>query len=247
MKKKILHILFNILFCMAIFAFVFSGILKDTVTDLDELWNYNTARAIMHGLIPYKEISMITTPLLPFLVSIILRIFGDKLLIFRIAEGILLTAIFYLSYVLSFKLTKKRTIGVLCSLTLAYIYKSEFAMDYNYFVLMIMMIIQILEIKKAENKKISYDIIIGIFLGFAICTKQTIGAVISVTVILSELILVEDKKTFIKYVKENIIKIISMLSIVMIFIIYLLITNSLPDFINYAILGIRTFTFFLKY
>lgn len=256
MKKKILYIAFNILFCMAIFSVVFSGILKDEITDLDELWNYNTARAIMHGLIPYKEISMITTPLLPFIVSIILKIFGDKLVVFRIVGAILLTAIFYLSYVLSYKLTKRRSIGVITSLTLILLYKNELAIDYNYFILMIMMCVQILEVRKIEsiekskikNKKINmYDVIIGILLGLAICTKQTIGTIISITVILSELILVENKQTFLKYIKASIVKIISMLSVVMIFFLYLLITNSITDFINYAILGIRTFTNKIEY
>ena len=256
MKKKILYIAFNILFCMAIFSVVFSGILKDEITDLDELWNYNTARAIMHGLIPYKEISMITTPLLPFIVSIILKIFGDKLVVFRIVGAILLTAIFFLSYVLSYKLTKRRIIGVITSLTLILLYKNELAIDYNYFILMIMMCVQILEVKKIEsiekskikNKKIDmYDVIIGILLGLAICTKQTIGTIISITVILSELILVENKQTFLKYIKASIVKIISMLSVVMIFLLYLLITNSITDFINYAILGIRTFTNKIEY
>lgn len=256
MKKKILYIAFNILFCMAIFSVVFSGILKDEITDLDELWNYNTARAIMHGLIPYKEISMITTPLLLFIVSIILKIFGDKLVVFRIVGAILLTAIFFLSYVLSYKLTKRRSIGVITSLTLILLYKNELAIDYNYFILMIMMCVQILEVKKIEsiekskikNKKINmYDVIIGILLGLAICTKQTIGTIISITVILSELILVENKQTFLKYIKASIVKIISMLSVVMIFLLYLLITNSMTDFINYAILGIRTFTNKIEY
>lgn len=256
MKKKILYIAFNILFCMAIFSVVFSGILKDEITDLDELWNYNTARAIMHGLIPYKEISMITTPLLPFIVSIILKIFGDKLVVFRIVGAILLTAIFYLSYVLSYKLTKRRIIGVITSLTLILLYKNELAIDYNYFILMIMMCVQILEVRKIEsiekskikNKKINmYDVIIGILLGLAICTKQTIGTIISITVILSELILVENKQTFLKYIKASIVKIISMLSVVMIFLLYLLITNSITDFINYAILGIRTFINKIEY
>lgn len=269
MKKKILYIAFNILFCMAIFSVVSSGILKDEITDLDELWNYNTARAIMQGLIPYKEISMITTPLLPFIVSIILKIFGDKLVVFRIVGAILLTAIFYLSYVLSYKLTKRRIIRAISSLTLILLYKNEFAIDYNYFILMIMMCVQILEVKKIESiekpkiKKIEnietskiknkneksniYDVIIGIFLGLAICTKQTIGTIISITVILSELILVENKQTLLKYIKASIVKTISMLGVVMIFFIYLLITNSMTDFINYAILGIRTFTNKVEY
>ena len=43
------------------------------ISDLDEIWNYNTARAISEGLVPYKDISMITTPLLPMITAIFLK------------------------------------------------------------------------------------------------------------------------------------------------------------------------------
>ena len=56
MKKK------NMLLITFIFIAVFSMIIIKPISNLDEIWNYNTARAISEGLIPYKDISMITTP-----------------------------------------------------------------------------------------------------------------------------------------------------------------------------------------
>ena len=53
----------NILLVLSIFVIIFSIIIIKPITDLDEIWNYNTARAISEGLVPYKDISMITTPL----------------------------------------------------------------------------------------------------------------------------------------------------------------------------------------
>lgn len=244
MRKNFLKKLLEISFYVVIFIIVFSSILQKSVVSLDELWNFNTARAIMHGLIPYKEISMITTPFLPFISSIILKIFGDELLVFRIIAALLMTTIFYLAYKLSSKLSNSKVVGVIASLFLAYLYRNEYAIDYNYFVLMLMMIIEILQIKKMESdeEKNIYDAIIGITLGIAICTKQTIGIVITATTILSELMLVQDKETFKKYIKQTATKIIGIISVCAIFVIYLLVTNSFTDFIDYAILGIKSFT-----
>ena len=73
-KENKIEIGISILLILGLFTFVFSNLIKKPVTNLDELWNYNTARAIMNGLIPYKQISMITTPLLPTIVAIILKI-----------------------------------------------------------------------------------------------------------------------------------------------------------------------------
>ena len=52
----------NILIISVIFITIFSIIIIKPISDLDEIWNYNTARAISEGLIPYKDISMITSP-----------------------------------------------------------------------------------------------------------------------------------------------------------------------------------------
>ena len=273
--KKSKKIILNLIFWIAIFIVCFASIMKDGITNLDELWNFNTARAIMKGLVPYKEISMITTPFLPFVVSIFLKIFGDEIIVFRILTGIVLSTIFFLCYVISYKLTEKRGVGLITSLALIYLCRYTYALDYNYFVLMLTLIVILLEIKKKESSKevslkenskesakkdkttkntnqekfssIKYDIIIGIILGLAICTKQTIGVFVAFFTILSELIYVHDKVSFKKYIKASLIKIISLISVFAIFIIYLLATNSFKDFIDYAILGIRTFSNSIPY
>ena len=66
MRKK------NILLVIFIFIVVFSIIIIRPIGNLDEIWNYNTARVISEGLVPYRDISMITTPLLPMITAIFL-------------------------------------------------------------------------------------------------------------------------------------------------------------------------------
>ena len=93
MKRKILKKeYFLILF---LFIFTLSKIMKNPLGDLDEIWNYNVARNIANGLIPYKDISTITTPLMPMINSIFLKIFGDELIVMRVLAAILGTSILY--------------------------------------------------------------------------------------------------------------------------------------------------------
>lgn len=285
MKKRWVNIILEIIFYIVILACVTSEIFSASVTDLDELWNYNTARAIMHGLIPYKEISMITTPLLPTIVSIILKIFGDKLIVFRAIASVIVTTIVFLSYITTKKLTKNKTYGVISALAILMVLNGYYILDYNVFIIMLTLIIEIVEILKLEKmaqntnmsdekkndtqnkkelansdkkdsnkvgrantiKKYKYDIIIGLLLGLAILTKQTIGVFVTAFCVLSEIALVDSKETFKKYIKSSAVKIVSMMCVMVCFLLYLIITNSFTDFIDYAVLGIRTFSNKIEY
>ena len=73
-KKKIINILTQFsIFTLSLVLFLVAR-LATPATDLDEVWNYNTANAFAMGLIPYKQVSMITTPLLPMINSIFLKV-----------------------------------------------------------------------------------------------------------------------------------------------------------------------------
>ena len=58
---------------------------------------------------------------------------------------------------------------------------------------------------------------------------------------------VDSKEQFKEYVKTAITRIIGILIPALIFIVYLIVTHSLVDFINYAILGIKTFSNKINY
>ena len=58
---------------------------------------------------------------------------------------------------------------------------------------------------------------------------------------------VDSKEQFKEYVKTAITRIIGILIPTLIFIVYLIVTHSLVDFINYAILGIKTFSNKINY
>ena len=84
MGKKIINILIKILLFVFILAIMLGLILKNPIYNLDEIWNYNFAHEIVRGLMPYKDINMVITPLFPYLIAGLLKIFGDELIVFRV-------------------------------------------------------------------------------------------------------------------------------------------------------------------
>ena len=76
----------------------------------------------------------------------------------------------------------------------------------------------------------------------AICTKQSIGATLAIIAVGYKLLFVENKEQFKEYIKSAGTRILGILIPVIFITVYLLVTNSLIDFINYAILGIKTFS-----
>ena len=70
MKKRI-H---NLLLFILIFISILSTIILNPLNDLDEIWNYNFARNIANGLVPYKDFNIVVTPLLSIICGIILKI-----------------------------------------------------------------------------------------------------------------------------------------------------------------------------
>ena len=67
MKEETKEKLINIdVFGIAIILFL-ATVLPRNLANLDEIWNFNFARNIANGLIPYKDFNMLQTPLLPFI------------------------------------------------------------------------------------------------------------------------------------------------------------------------------------
>lgn len=150
-KSKSLEYLVSIVVLIGIFALIFSRLLAKPVSNLDELWNYNTARQIMNGLIPYKDISMITTPLFSAVTAVVLKLTSDELIIFRIITAVVSTAIIFMTYLIFKQLTKNRGTSFALSGIILYIYYKNFMLDYNFVVLLITLIIEYLELKRIQK------------------------------------------------------------------------------------------------
>ena len=239
----------DVLFWSGIFLVILTYIVIKPLENLDEMWNFNVARCIANGLIPYKEISMVSTPLLGFLTAIFLKIFGTEMFITRVLAAVLATVNLGILYRICIKIKIPNSIGKLLILVVMFIMKDYYCLDYNILVMTLGLIILLLEIKsfEQENKNKKIHIIIGIVSGLAICTKQSIGLLISVVVVLNQLFFIRNKESFKAICKNIVFRIIGIVIPVIIFIGYLFITGAFNYFIDYCILGIKTFSNKISY
>lgn len=244
-KEKIKAISKDFILFIFISVMVFSVIAINPISNLDEIWNYNTARAITQNLIPYKDISMITTPLLPMITALFLKLIANEVIVSRVLASVLWGGVLFSIFkILKLLIEEENTCLVITAL-FGLLFRDCYCIDYNILSLMFSLIILYIELKNIdkphfENNK--NDFLIGILAGLTVCTKQSIGAILAIIVVGYKIIFVQNRKEFIEYLKTAFKRIIGILIPMILVLIYLIATNSLQDFINYAVLGISTFS-----
>ena len=252
-KKKIINILIQFsIFALSLVLFLVAR-LTAPATDLDEVWNYNTANAFAMGLIPYKQVSMITTPLLPMVNSIFLKIFFNGIITYRVVMGIIFALIVLFIYLIIRELSNKGLLSYICAFFIGTLLINKFLLDYNYLFLLIVLMIAFLEVrdlKKNENFNFNHNLCVGLLTGLAFLTKQTIGLLLIIVVIFEVFIYM--KKTgfdlkITKFIKLIGVRIFGMMIPITMFLIYLGVNGAFNDFINYAIKGVREFSNSIPY
>lgn len=252
-KKKIINILIQFsIFALSLILFLVAR-LTAPATDLDEIWNYNTANAFAMGLIPYKQVSMITTPLLPMINSIFLKIVFNGIITYRVVMGIIFALIVLFIYLIIRELSSKKLLSYICAFFIGTLLINKFLFDYNYLFLLIVLVIAFLEVrdlKKNENFNFNHNLCVGLLTGLAFLTKQTIGLLLIIVVIFEVFIYM--KKTgfdlkITKFIKLIGVRIFGMMLPITIFLIYLGVNGAFNDFINYAIKGVKEFSNSIPY
>ena len=252
-KKKIINILIQFsIFALSLVLFLVAR-LTAPATDLDEVWNYNTANAFAMGLIPYKQVSMITTPLLPMINSIFLKIVFNGIITYRVLMGIVFALIVLFIYLIIRELSSKKLLLYICAFFIGTLLINKFLLDYNYLFLLIVLMIAFLEVrdlKKNENFNFNHNLCVGLLTGLAFLTKQTIGLLLIIVVIFEVFIYMKkigfDLK-FTKFIKLIGVRIFGMMIPITIFLIYLGVNGAFNDFINYAIKGVKEFSNSIPY
>ena len=260
MKKEKIFVFFMFI---SLFGFILSTILINPLGDLDEIWNYNVARNIAKGLIPYKDISTITTPFLPMLNSIFLRFFADELIVMRILAAILLIGIFYVIYKILKNITTENNISFIMTFAIAILFSKSYCIDYNYMTLFLTLVLtynEILKKKKCEinnnlilndKNQILFDIKQGILAGLAVCTKQSIGFFVAIATVIYpflEINVSKKEKIFSKQKMKQVgFRICGIAIPVILLVLYLSVTGAWNDFISYAVKGISTFSNSIPY
>ena len=237
---------------VAIVLFISSQILPSTVNNLDEIWNFNFARCISNGLIPYKDFNIIQGPLLPLICALFLKIFGQQMIVTRFLAIILDSAIIFIIYKIMCKLELKEYLKYFIIIILAIIMKSQFTIDYNWSTLLLTLIIIYLELYLKDFKDIKkgswkLDLLLGFICALTVLLKQTTGIVISFATIGWKILTIrklDDVKRILKIVS---VRFIGFSIIVFLFIITLLYLEAFYDYIDYCILSIQTFSNKISY
>lgn len=253
--KKILKKEYLIL--ILVFITIFSIIIVTPLGDLDELWNYNFAKQIAEGNLPYKDFSIIVTPLASFVSAIFLKLLGNQLIVMRFVAALLFTGIFYSTYKILVKLMKSKKLSFIFTSMIGLMFVENFRIDYNFFAVFLILIALNLEMKLIRNDGKVYlvdlkdkkwtNIFIGILVSLSFLSKQSIG-VIAIGISLIYPIILTTKKEEIKDVLKIIgIRILGVIIPLAVFLVYILSNNLLNDFLSYAVLGISTFSNAITY
>ena len=220
-KKRLVKVLL-IVITLLIILFTFLNLVAiNKINVTDSLAHYMFSHAIRIGELPYNDFNIITTPLYTFITSIGLFIYDDYI-VFLIENIIMIIIIIILMY----KLLKESIIYYLPILLICSIILFSLFPTYNLLCILLLLLLMILE---KDNKS---DKLIGFIIGLIILTKHTIGLCI---LIVGLLLVIKNKKRIIN-------RLIGISIPLFIFLIYLLITKSLYNFINLTILGLFDFS-----
>ena len=189
------------------------------------------------------------TPLLPFIAGLILKLFGNELIVMRILAILLISSIFFMIYKI-LKTLKVPSLYNLFFLSILLILLQEYiCIDYNFAILLLTLILIYLEIKHFERSdlRLSYYFMIGLICGSCVLLKQSTGIFISFASVIFPIFTFQNKGGFKTYLKTSVIKVLGILIPIVFLIIYLICNHALTDFIDYTILGMKTFTNSIPY
>ncbi len=206
-----------------IFIFIFSFLVYEFIAfpnnNGDPIAMYSFSHAIKTGEVPYRDFSIISTPLYAFLMSIGLFIF-DNYLMFILEQCILVTVLFYFL----FKMYDKKAWLILFGMCLIQFF--GFIPTYNFLCLLFIVILVYVEKNYPDM-----DYLIGFLLGLAFFSKHTVGAFLVLTTCIIHF----------KELKKLFKRAVGFLIPCVILSIYLIATDSFYDFINLTILGLFDF------
>jgi len=245
LKKDIKYILIIAVIIAAI-------VLPRPLNNLDEIWNYNFARNISEGLLPYKDFNMVTTPLLPIMCGLILKLTFNELIVMRILTVILITLIFYVSYKILKLLKINEYVINIALIIIGVLFYDVFSLDYNFAILLITLVLTFCEINIfSKQKEILYenkkDFLLGILAGTSILFKQTTGLILSLVFIFYKVMLVSNSKEFKKVLKIIFIRFTGVIVPIFLLIVYLRENNIWNDFLEYTVYSLNTFTNNISY
>lgn len=228
--RKYLPYVVIAIICMSLFA--------KPLANGDEFWNYNFAKNVADGLLPYRDFNIVQTPLSAYIAGAFLSVFGKGLLVHRILGYFLAVSIFCTAYHLCVKISKTSFISIISVLLLFAVHYPYYIYNYNYLSLFVLLLIFEVEICNEEGRAWKH-ILVGLLAGITLLFKQSTGALIVLANFFVCLYLL-------KHSNHKRCAIISRALVsgvpALIYVLYLLATGTFADFWEYAVKGIATFS-----
>lgn len=233
----------NIFVILLIFLSIFGITLDVYITSSegfspDELWNFQNTYKMYNGYQIYQDANVIVTPLFFWIGVFLFKILGANYLTYRIYNIIIMTAFYFLTYLILKKLNINRKIAVIITFLLIIVGKYKILLaqaNYN----TMAMTFCLLGIYFYINKHKYSSIIQGILLFIIFCVKQNIGVYYAMGLFVCE-IMDRDKNAKEK-IKKIAIELFTFLCFLSILLLYFYHKGNLYNFISYTVLGIGEF------
>ncbi len=248
-KRKLL----NIIFYIFIFLTILSILLLKNIGNLDEIWNYNFARNVANGLVPYRDFNIVITPLSALITGLAVKVLVNQLIVMRILAAILCALVISVIYKILNSLDIKKEISLIFTFLIGYLLKEYYCLDYNWASLLIVLILIYEEIKQYKQANdllkvnIKNDLLLGILAGLTFTLKQTSGLLICIALLGNKLLFVRSKEELKTFWKSFFFRLIGALIPITILMLYLAVNNAIKDFISYTIKGVSGFSNYISY
>ena len=236
---KVIKKIYNVSPYIFIVIIAFSTLLWELGINGDELWNYNFIRNISNGLIPYRDFNMVQTPFAAYFGAFWMLLFGNGFIVYKMMGVILMIATFSLLYYIIKESSKCRELAF--AVTVFYMLLIYNTWIYNYNTLNLLIIILFFYIKLFKKNSLRNEIIIAFLIGMMPLIKQTTG----ICVLLSYGINLFFDKNRTK--KSFCIQWVAMLTPSALYLVYLIVSGTLLEFVDYTIVGIKYFTHKITY
>lgn len=225
-------------FCLILIILSIYGVTINLgIENTDELWNFQNVYKIYNGFQIYEDANVIVTPLFFWIGKILFLILGANLLTFRIYNILIMTSLYFVTYLLLKQLKINRKIAIIIVLIFMIFKNYSFVLaqaNYNTMALALCILGVLLYIKKYRY----HTIIQAILLFLIFSTKQNIGVFYAIGLFFSELISKNEIKAKIKNIM---IEGFLFLAFLVLLLLYFYYNNNLYGFIDYTILGMEEF------
>ena len=222
-------------------SFIMFFLLSNAIEiDFDFVVNFYFIKNILNGLIPYKDMNIIVTPLWHYMAAPFFRLFGasfDSLVLFG---SFIASSLLTISVSLFNKSSKNRIMRITFMLTIISTLLFILMPNYNSTFLLFPLIILYVE-SFNDNLSRPKALAIGVLLGLSFLTKQTYGIILCGAYGFYLFVCILKEKN--KYeIRKLIFTILGFVFVILIFLVYLFCNNNFYDFIDICFGGLLEFT-----